>query len=193
MTGGNNMFEIAIIGAGPAGASAALFAAKAGKKTLLLDHGKSMTARAWMENHYGIEGIEGPELLAIGKKQATKFGAELKEEEVVEVKEDNGVLIIQTAQGEYQAQHVILATGALATLAEKIGVATKPGTEPRINKVVDVDRDGKTNIKGIWAAGTIAGVSVHTIITSGDGARVAINIISELNGERYVDHDVLKK
>ncbi len=89
-------------------------------------------------------------------------------------------------------QHVILATGALTTLAEKIGVTTKPGTEPRIKTVVDADKDGKTNISGIWAAGTIAGVSVHTIITAGDGARVAINVISELNGERYVDHDVLK-
>ena len=41
------MYEIAIIGAGAAGASAALFTAKAGKKTLLLDSNKSMTARAW--------------------------------------------------------------------------------------------------------------------------------------------------
>ena len=45
---------------------------------------------------------------------------------------------------------------------------------------------------GIWAAGTVAGVSVHTIITAGDGAKVAVNVISEINGERYVDHDVLK-
>jgi len=55
-----------------------------------------------------------------------------------------------------------------------------------------VDAAGKTNVEGVWAAGTIAGVSVHTIITAGDGAKVAINVISELNGERYVDHDVLK-
>ncbi|KPD00494.1 hypothetical protein LR69_01146 [Geobacillus sp. BCO2] len=59
--------------------------------------------------------------------------------------------------------------------------------------MIDVDANGKTNIDGIWAAGTVAGVSVHTIITAGDGAKVAINVISELNGERYVDHDVLKK
>ncbi|AGK52504.1 FAD-dependent oxidoreductase [Bacillus sp. 1NLA3E] len=187
------MFDIAIIGAGPAGASAALFSAKAGKKTLLLDHGKSMTARAWMENHYGIEAIEGPELLAIGQKQATKFGADYKKEEVTDVQEDNGSYVIQTEQGSYKAQHVILATGALTDLAEKIGVVTKAGTEPRIKTVVDVDQNGKTNKSGIWAAGTIAGVSVHTIITAGNGASVAINVISELNGTRYVDHDVIKK
>ena len=80
----------------------------------------------------------------------------------------------------------------LVDLAEKAGLKTKPGTEPRIKTVLDVDTAGKTNIEGIWAAGTIAGVSMHTIITAGDGAKVAINLISELNGERYVDHDILK-
>jgi uncharacterized protein (DUF2141 family) len=38
----------------------------------------------------------------------------------------------------------------------------------------------------------VAGVSVHAVITAGDGGKVAINVISELNGERYVDHDVYK-
>jgi len=72
-------------------------------------------------------------------------------------------------------------------------LTTKPGTEPRVKTIVDCDAAGKTNIDGVWVAGTIAGVSVHTIITAGDGAKVAINVISELNGERYVDHDILKK
>jgi thioredoxin reductase (NADPH) len=187
------MFEIIIIGAGPAGASAALFAAKAGKKTLLLDHGKSMTQKAWMDNHYGIDGIAGPELLAIGVKQASKFGTEYKQEEVIDVIDENGSYRVTTEQGSYEANHVVLATGVLTELAGKIGVTTKAGTEPRIKTVVQVDADGRTNKPGIWAAGTIAGVSVHTIITAGDGARVAINLISELNGTRYVDHDILKK
>ena len=76
--------------------------------------------------------------------------------------------------------------------AEASGLSTKPGTEPRIKTILDADAEGRTNIAGIWAAGTCAGVSMHTIITAGDGAKVAINVISELNGARYVDHDVLK-
>lgn len=186
------MYEIAIIGAGPAGASAALFTAKAGKKTLLLDSNKSMTARAWVENHYGVEEITGPDLLAVGKKQAEKFGAELKEETVVNVSGEAGKYVIETENGNFEAAHIIIATGALTSLAEPIGLETKDGTEPRIKTVLAVDENGQTNKKGIWAAGTVAGVSVHTIITAGDGARVAINVISEINGERYVDHDVLK-
>jgi thioredoxin reductase (NADPH) len=186
------MFDIAIIGAGPAGASAALFAAKAGKKTIVLDNDKSITKKAWVENHYGVMEITGPDLVEIGKKQASKFGAEIVQETVVNIVTLDKGFKIETENQHFEAKHVILATGLLVELAEKIGLITKPGTEPRIKTVLKVDADGKTNIDGIWAAGTVAGVSVHTIVTAGDGAKVAINAISELNGERYVDHDLLK-
>lgn len=186
------MYDIAIIGAGPAGSSAAIFAAKAGKKTLVIDSGKGMTQRAWVENHYGINEIAGPELVETGKKQASKFGAEIVEDSVVNILSENDVLTGETETQTFQAKHVLLATGALTDLANKIGLKLVPGTEPRIKNIVEVDENGKTSINGIWAAGTVAGVSVHTIVTAGNGAAVAINIISELNGERYVDHDLLK-
>jgi len=186
------MYDILIIGAGPAGASAALFAAKAGKKTLVIDNDKSITKRAWVENHYGVAEISGPDLVELGKKQAAKFGAEIIEDEAINIVQENEGIAVETEKGRYTAKHVVLATGVLVQLAEKAGIETKPGTEPRIKTVFQTDENGRTNIKGIWAAGTCAGVSVHTIITAGHGAQVAINIISELNGERYVDHDVLK-
>jgi thioredoxin reductase (NADPH) len=186
------MFDVAIIGAGAAGGSAAIFTAKAGKKTLLLDSDQSMTKRAWLENHYGVDAITGPDLIKIGTKQATKLGAELVQDKVVGIEKRDAGFSILTENGAYEAKNIIIATGALTTLADSVGLNTKDGTEPRIKTVFDVDGQGKTNIEGIWAAGTCAGVSVHTIITAGDGAKVAINLISELNGERYVDHDVLK-
>ncbi|NTZ16988.1 FAD-binding protein [Paenibacillus sp. JMULE4] len=186
------MYDIAVIGAGPAGATAALFAAKAGKKTLLIDNDKTMTKRAWVENHYGVLEISGPGLVETGKKQASKLGAEMVTATVDNITETETGFKIHLDNQTVESNQVILATGVLTDLAEKIGLATKEGTEPRIKKVISVDSHGKTNKKGIWAAGTAAGVSVHTIITAGDGAKVAINVISELNGERYVDHDVLK-
>lgn len=187
------MYDVVIIGAGPAGASAALFTAKAGKKTLVLDNDQSVTRRAWLDNHYGAPEISGPDLIAVGKKQAEKFGAEFKEAKVTKLSAQDGGVKIETEGGDtYQAAHVIAATGMFADLLEASGIKTKPGTEPRIKTIADCDADGKTNVPNVWAAGTIAGVSMHTIITAGDGAKVAINVISELNGERYVDHDVLK-
>lgn len=186
------MYDVIIIGAGPAGASAALFTAKANKKTLLLDNDKGMTKRAWMDNHYGAPAISGPDLIATGIKQAKAFGAELKETTATNIVKTDDGFEVETEAGSFKGKYVILATGLSVDLAEKIGVKTKEGTEPRIKTVLDVDADGKTNVEGVWACGTVAGVSVHTIITAGHGAHVAINIISEMNGERYVDHDVLK-
>ncbi|MEY2192791.1 FAD-dependent oxidoreductase [Neobacillus sp. BF23-41] len=186
------MIDVLIVGAGPTGASAALFTAKAGKKTLVIDNDKSVTKRAWIENHYGVAEITGPDLVETGKKQASKFGAEIVQATVSNISKTESGLIVKSDQGEYEAKHVILATGMSVDLAETAGLQTKPGTEPRIKTIFDVDAAGKTNIDGIWAAGTVAGVSMHTIITAGDGAKVAINVISEINGERYVDHDVLK-
>ena len=79
---------------------------------------------------------------------------------------------VKTASGAtYKAKHLILATGLSVDLAEKLGVETKPGTEPRIKTVVNVDKDGRTNVKNVWACGTVEGVSVHAIITAGEAAR----------------------
>ncbi|BBI31820.1 FAD-dependent oxidoreductase [Cohnella abietis] len=186
------MYEIAIIGGGPAGASAAIFTAKAGKKTLVLDSDQSVTKRAWVENHYGVKEITGPDLVAIGKAQAVKFGAEFVTAKATKLIAGDGFITIETDGETYEASHVILATGLFVDVAEASGVRTKPGTEPRIKTIVDASPEGKTSIDRIWVAGTAAGVSMHTIITAGNGAKVAINIISELNGERYVDHDFLK-
>ncbi|MDQ0088263.1 thioredoxin reductase [Paenibacillus anaericanus] len=186
--------EVIVIGAGPAGASAALFLAKAGKETLVLDSNASMTKRAWIRNHYGAKDVSGPDLLKTGREQAETLGAKFIEEKVTVVDTNGGKKVtVKTESGRsYEASHIILATGAITELASAIGLELRDGREPRIKTVIATDGNGRTSKPRIWAAGTVAGVSVHTIITAGDGAKVAIELISELNGERYVDHDVLK-
>lgn len=188
-------YDVVIVGGGPAGGSAAIFLAKAGLNVLVCDSGQSITKKAWVENHYGIGGpITGPELIEQGKKQAIMHGAQWKEAQITDIRRDaeHDALLVQTEAGEtYETRQVILTTGLWTDLAEKIGLKVVPGREPRIKSIIEVDKDGRTGVPGIWAAGTVAGVSVHTIITSGDGARVAINLLSELKGERHVDHDLL--
>jgi thioredoxin reductase len=186
------MYDVAIIGGGPAGQSAALFTSKAGLKTLLIDNEKGLTQRALLKNHYGIEETSGAQLVETGKKQTKRFGTEWVKAQVTNVEKKDKVFDIQTEDGaSYSASQVILATGSNAKLAQAIGLKTKDGREKYVKTVIDADDAGHTSISGIWAAGVAAGVSVHTIITSGDGAKKAVNLISELKGERYTDHDVL--
>jgi Thioredoxin reductase len=186
------MYDVAIIGGGPAGQSAAIFTSKAGLKTLVIDNEKGLTQRALLKNHYGVEETSGAALVETGKKQAERFGTEFVKDQVTNIDKDGDAFAIQTEDGaSYSASQVILATGSNAKLAETIGLKTKDGREKYVKTVIDADESGHTNIDGIWAAGVAAGVSVHTIVTSGDGAKKAINLISELKGERYVDHDKL--
>lgn len=187
------MFDVAIVGAGPAGASAAVYTARAGLQTLLLDADQSMTRRAWIPNHLGFpKGVSGPDLVDLGKQHAEAAGAKLVKAKVTAVRRESDGFRLETEGGEiYEARQVILCLGANCELARQAGAEIVEGPEPRIKEVVAVDREGRTRIDGLWAAGTCAGTSVHTIITAGDGARVAINLISAVKGARHVDHEVM--
>lgn len=187
------MYDLIIVGGGPAGSSAAVFSSRAGLHTLVIDADKGFTRRAMIYNHLGFpDGITGPELVELGRRHAEGSGAEWVEGSVTGIETGADGIGVLTADGaRYDARDVLLAVGANASLAEAAGVTTKEGSEPRIASVVDVDVEGRTNVDHIWAAGTAGDVSVHTIVTAGDGARVAINIISDQRGERHVDHDVL--
>jgi thioredoxin reductase (NADPH) len=185
------MYDVIVIGAGPAGASAALFTAKARKSTLIIDNDRGVTRRAMIHNHYGVPEITGPALIETGQLQARRLGAEFVSGTARKVTRAGDVLLVEADGVTYEARHVVLATGMAADLAEASGVITLPATEPRVKTVVQVDAAGRTSVPGLWAAGTIAGTSMHTIITAGDGAKVAVNVVSELNGSRWVDHDIL--
>lgn len=184
------MYDVAIIGGGPAGQSAAIFTSKAGLKTLLVDNEKGLTQRALLKNHYGLFEATGAELVAAGRKQAERFGTVFQQAQITDIaKTEDGFTIHSEAGVSFAAKQVILATGANAALAKTIGLKTKDGKEKYVKTVIEADAAGHTAVPGIWAAGVAAGVSVHTIVTSGDGAKTAINLISELKGERYTDHD----
>ena len=185
--------DVVIIGGGPAGASAAVFTARAGLTTVVIDADKGITRRAMLNNHLGFaDGITGPDLVDRGRAQAERAGATWVDDSAEAIDGSAGKFTVRTAAGQaFVTSSVILATGMSVAAAEAAGVATTDGTEPRVKTVAVVDAEGRTSVPGIWAAGTVAGTSVHTIVTSGDGARVAINLISEQRGERHVDHDML--
>lgn len=184
------MYDLAIVGGGTAGASAATFAGRAGLQTIVIDGDKGMTRRAMLNNHLGFpEGITGPDLVDKGREQAEKAGAEWVAGDVTALERGDDGFVLTTDGRAVDAREVLLTTGANLDVARKAGLDTRPGREPRIAEVIAVDADGRTSVPGIWAAGVAAGVSVHTIVTAGDGARVAINIVSGQKGERLVDHD----
>lgn len=112
------MYDVIIIGSGPAGLTAAIYTTRANLKTLIIAGAKwggQLQLTTLVENFPGFpEGIQGPELMTNMRKQAEHFGAEIVEEEFVSgnFETSDGPFKIKTGGNEYEGKSVIIATGA---------------------------------------------------------------------------------
>ena len=111
-----DVYDIIVIGGGPAGLSAGLYGARSRAKTLILEKGKwggQAATTEELENYPGsIEQPTGPEITARMKRQAEEFGAETRAETVTKLELDGKIKRVITDSAEYQAKTVIIATGA---------------------------------------------------------------------------------
>ena len=107
------MYDVIILGAGPAGISASLYTKRANLKTLILYNDESGLEKASLiENYYGFKkGITGEELYNTGIEQAKNIGVEVLKEEVVKIENNIEHFKVVTTKNEYQAKNLILATG----------------------------------------------------------------------------------
>ena len=116
-------FDVIIIGAGPAGYTAAIYTSRAKRETLVISGnlpGGQLMLTTDVENYPGFaEGIFGPELMIAMRKQAERIGTTIIDDEVVNVDFRHRPFKILTYSEEYEADAVIIATGASP---RKIGV-----------------------------------------------------------------------
>lgn len=109
------MHDIVIIGAGPAGLTAAIYALRANKSVLVLEKesfGGQITYSPKVENYPGFNEISGAELGEKLVDQALNLGAEIELDTVVAIKNPGSYKIVQCEHGEYQAKAVIIAAGS---------------------------------------------------------------------------------
>ncbi len=110
------MYDVIILGGGPAGLSAAIYTGRAWLKTLILESavvGGNAAIADQIDNYPGFPfGILGGELMANFRKQAERFGAEIRIEEVVKIIDAPESKQVITSEGEYTTRAIIIATGA---------------------------------------------------------------------------------
>lgn len=109
------MYDILIIGGGPAGLTAAIYAARAGIKPLVLESltcGGQVITTSEIENYPAITKIEGWRFADELRRQAESFGTDIRTERVTGLSLRGNTKVVTTEKGEYEARSVIIANGA---------------------------------------------------------------------------------
>ena len=114
------IYDLIIIGGGPAGLSAGLYAGRGKLNTLLIERetfgGQTATTHE-VENYPGVLKVTGPELSNVMKEQVKNFGVEIISQDVEEVDFNSEIKIVKTSEKEFKCKSVILAMGAKPRLA----------------------------------------------------------------------------
>jgi thioredoxin reductase len=176
--------DVIVVGDGPGGLSAALFLAKGGLEVTV--YGQNKTAMHWalLKNYLGIPEILGSEFQRIASEQVRALGARSVEARVEKVEQTPQGFAATLESGErVEARFLILSEGKSPRLSQQLGLA---GDDSGLH----VDINGQTSLAGVYAVGRLVRRErSQAIISAGDGAAAAIDILSKLRGEPVQDWD----
>src|SRR2546423_739479 len=189
--------QVIIIGSGPAGYTAAIYAARANLQPLMItgvQSGGQLMLTTAVENYPGfVDGIMGPELMETMRKQAERFGTDIVGEDVTAVDFSRRPFVVHAEGGVHEAHTVIVATGASAKLlglpSERAlmgrGVstcATCDGFFFKDQDIMVVHGTTQTSVPGVFAAGDVQDFVWRQAVTAaGTGCMAA------LEAERYLE------
>jgi thioredoxin reductase len=179
------MVDVIVVGGGAAGLSAALFTQKNGLETVVFDTDDTWLHEAHLFNYLGIGSRDGSAFLETARRQVDSFGVDRRQgEAVTDVEATDGGFHVATADGDHEADYLVLATGANRDLAESLGCAFD-------GDVVDVDVTMETSVDDAYATGAMVREEEwQAIISAGDGAAAALNVLTTEKGEHVHDFDV---
>jgi thioredoxin reductase len=180
---------VAVIGGGAAGLTAAHFLARAGVGVEVFDQDRSILKRAKLHNLPGSAELEGRELLASLRTKLAALSVITTTSKVDDVQPVGEGFTVVAGEDLVSARYVVLATGQGTLKLASLEVDTAEARQPFVKVNVVTDHWGATSIPGVWAAGVVAGWPSQAVVCAGSGANVAIEIISALKGEFWVDHD----
>ncbi|MFB6132724.1 MAG: FAD-dependent oxidoreductase [Halanaeroarchaeum sp.] len=178
------MTDVIVAGGGPAGLSAALFAAKNDLETVVFDTDETWMHRAHLFNYLGIDSVDGSAFMDRARSQVREFGADIRDEKVTNVRSTDGGFAVETDDGTYEAAYLVLATGTDRSLAEDLGVEfTDEG-------LIDVNLSMETSVENAYATGAmVRDTEWEAVIAAGDGGAAALDILSTEAGEPVHDFD----
>ena len=208
------VYDVIIIGAGPAGISASLYTKRANLNTLIIYFENSSLEKAKLiENYYGFEnGIDGKTLYETGIKQAKNLGVEVKKEELLKIELDindgKTFFVLTTTQNQYIAKTIVLAIGTKKNKVKIKGVKDLEGKgisycaicDGFFYRNQDVAVIGNGNYALSETNDLINVAKTVTILTNGeeapefraDNVQIITKPIEEIKGEDKVEEIIFK-
>ncbi len=181
------MATVLIIGDGPGGLSAALFLAKNGHTVHVFGKNATPMHKARLLNYLGVKDMAGSDFQQLAREQVSDAGGTLHDSEVASARAVDQGFRLETTQGEqFTGDYLVLAAGAKSKLVSELGLATDD------NGFVVTDRESTTNVPKVYAVGWSARPDkIQAIISAGDGAAAALDILSRVKGKPFHDFDVV--
>jgi len=179
------MTDVLVVGGGPAGLSAALFTQKNGLETTVFDTDGTWMHKAHLFNYLGIGSQDGSAFMETARTQVDSFGVDRKQgTKVTDVGQTDAGFEVTTEEDTHEATYLVLATGANRDLAESLGC------DMTDEDVVDVDVTMETSVDDAYATGgMVRAEEWQAVISAGDGAAAALNILTKEKGEHFHDFD----
>jgi len=176
------MASVIVIGDGPGGLSAALFLAKNKQDVTVFGQDGTWMNSAVLFNYLGLPKITGKEFQAIAKQQVRDQGGTVLDAEVTSLAQSPAGGFNVTAGGQvHQAKYVVLAMGTKLELASGLGLPAR---------AISADRNGRTEIENAYVVGWATRPDkIQAIISAGDGAAAALDILSKEAGKDVHDFD----
>ena len=182
------MAHVIVVGGGAAGLSAALFTAKNGLDTTVFDTDGTWLHKAHLFNYLGIESMDGSRFVDEAREQADSYGVDRHQgEAVTDVGTTEDGFAVTTDDddvGDYDADYLVLATGANRDLADALGC------EFDDDETVSVTLSMETSVEDCYATGAmVRDQEWQAIISAGDGGAAALDVLSKEEGEHFHDFD----
>jgi hypothetical protein len=182
----DSQYDVAVVGGGPAGCSAAVFTARYGLDTVVLDRGHaSLRQCAFVENYPGFPGgIDVDTFYAMLHAHVERVGGTVVDDMATGLARADRGFRVETQDGGYAADRVVAAsTYDVGYLEDVLGEHFRSdGGETWLDPDLAGER-GETPVDGLWLAGPTAGVESQIAVAVGHGARVGIALIEAYRRE----------
>lgn len=190
------MYDVLVIGGGVAGLQAAVLTAKADMETVVLSGGNPLVCSTdKIQNLVTRERISGEEIIETGRERVRSFGGEIVETTVTELtRDDHPKPFTATTDGgeTYTGDTVIVASasefGFLTPVSDEIEYVDGREGEFTMERHIKTDEANRAT-ENLYAAGLANTWEYQTSVAIGDGAKAAVNLVSDRRAKAYVDHD----